>query len=244
MTIRLSIALSLLSLAYFFCASCSRLGREARLNKGYDLDNVLFVQMDLQSSAYSQHPKSLDFVQKAISRIETIPEVEAAAVVDSLLTSDSYQSRKIYAEGAASSEMSLRYFAITPEYFRVVRIPLLRGRPFTDRDGPDSLGVIIISESVARNLFPNEDPMGKRISFSNPPKKNSWFEIVGVAGDVRESEQARAQIYGAYSQEANSKVNIVARTNVQPQSIFKKVENVIRAIDDQVRITNIQAPQR
>jgi hypothetical protein len=61
---------------------------------------------------------------------------------------------------------------------------------------------------------------------------------------MRDSEQARAQIYGAYSREANSKINIVARTNVQPQNIFEKVENVIRAIDDQVRITNIQAPQR
>ena len=112
MTIRLSIALSLLSLVYFFCASCSRLGREARIDKGYSLNNVLFVEVDLQYSAYSQHPKSLEFVQQAISRIETIPGVQSAAVVDSLLTSDSYQSRKIYAEGAAPSEMSLRYFAI------------------------------------------------------------------------------------------------------------------------------------
>ena len=63
MTIRLSIALSLLSLAYFFCASSSLLGQEAHLDKGYNLNNVLFVEVDLQSSAYSQHPKSLDFAQ-------------------------------------------------------------------------------------------------------------------------------------------------------------------------------------
>jgi hypothetical protein len=251
MTIRLSIALSLLSLAYFFCASCSLLVREAHRHireahryRGYNENNVLFVEMYLQSSAYSQHPKSLDFAQQVISRIETIPEVESPAVVDSLLTSDSYQSRKIYAEGAASSEMSLRYFAITPEYFRVMGMPLLIGREFTDRDGPDSSGVIIISRSVARNLFPNVNPLGKRISLSNPPKENSWFTIVGIVDDVIVSGQASAQIYGAYSQEANSKVNIVARTNVQPQSIFEKVKNVIRAIDEQVRITNIQAPQR
>src|SRR5262245_22775410 len=126
MTIRLSIALSLLSIAYFFCASCSLLKRETPLDKGYSLNNVLFVEMDLQSSAYSQYPKSLDFAQQAISRIEALPGVESAAVVDSLLTSDSYQSRKIYAEGASSSEMSLRYFAITSGYFRVMGIPLLR----------------------------------------------------------------------------------------------------------------------
>jgi putative ABC transport system permease protein len=244
MTIRFSIALSLLSLAYFFGASCSLPGREARIDKGYSLNNVLFAEVDLQSSAYSQHPKSLDFAQQAISRVESLPGVESAAVVDSLLTSDSYQSRKIYAEGAASSEMSPRYFAITPGYFRVVRIPLLAGREFTDGDGPDSSGVIIISESVARNLFPNVDPLGKRISFSNPPEENSWFTIVGVARDVRDSGQARAQIYGSYSQEANSKVNIVARTTVEPQALFKAVEREIRAIDNQVRITNIQAPPR
>jgi len=90
MTIRLSIALSLLSLVYFFCASCSRLGREARIDKGYSLNNVLFVEVDLQYSAYSQHPKSLEFVQQAISRIEALPGIQSVAVVDSLLTSDSY----------------------------------------------------------------------------------------------------------------------------------------------------------
>lgn len=243
MTIRLSVAISLLSLAYLFCASCYFPGREARLDKGYNLNNVLFVEIDLQSSAYSQYPKSLDFAQQAIDRIKTIPEVESAAIVDSLLTSDSYQSRTIYVEGSASSEMSLRYFAITPGYFRVVGIPLLAGREFTDLDEPDGSGVIMISESVARNLFPNEDPLGKRISFTNPPKEKSWLTIVGITGDVRDSGQARAQIYGVFSQEANSKIKIVARSAVQPQSIFERVEKVIRAIDDQVRITNIQAPQ-
>jgi hypothetical protein len=139
--------------------------------------------------------------------------------------------------------MPLRYNAITPEYFSVMGIPLLRGRSFTNRDGPDSPGVIIISESVARNLFPSEDPLGKRISFSSAPKEDSWLEIVGIVGDVRDSRQARAEIYGVYSQEANSKVNIVARAKVRPQIIFEKVASAIRAIDDQVKVTDIHSPR-
>ena len=74
---------------------------------------------------------------------------------------------------------------ITPEYFRVLQTPLLKGRFFNDADTADSLRVVIINEALARKYFPKADALGKRMTFDNPRKDPKWVTIVGIVGSIK-----------------------------------------------------------
>lgn len=128
--------------------------------------------------------------------------------------------------------------AVSPEYFRVMGIPRLSGRGFTDRDGANAPGVALITKSVAKKLWPGEDPIGRRITLEDNPAPADWLTIVGVVEDVRQqslTEQPSPAIYQPYRQVSRpfflSHMTFAVRTASNPASVAGAMRSVLHEVD-------------
>jgi predicted permease len=133
--------------------------------------------------------------------------------------------------------------AVSPDYFNTIRQPLLAGRFFTEHDNEKSPQVVIINESLKRHLWPNENPIGKRISFD---KGQHWSEIVGVVGDAREYGLARGtpeKIYAPEQQNGGAN-RLVLRTSMDPMALYPSVRTAIHSIDPQIAIDQVDSMER
>jgi putative ABC transport system permease protein len=129
---------------------------------------------------------------------------------------------------------------VTPSYFRAIGVPLVAGRAFDERDGPESR-VLLVNETFARKYFPNEDPLGKHITLNWDPKVSD--EIVGVVGDVRETSLEREPnpaIYWPHSREAYQFMNLVVRTSFEPTQIAATLQKEIRALDPDQPVADVR----
>jgi putative ABC transport system permease protein len=130
-------------------------------------------------------------------------------------------------------------------------ITLLKGRDFTERDKLDSPGIVILNETLARRQFPNEEPIGHRITFDNPRNNPNWLTIVGVIKDVKQGDlkiPALNEVYLPFSQHRSylegtsihsAYMTVVARTATDPLSFVKPVERIVRDLDRNLPISNV-----
>lgn len=129
------------------------------------------------------------------------------------------------------------YYAVMPGYFETMRIPLKAGRLFTQADAPNARRTLIISETLAKKYYPNENPLGQRINFGGPVDKAP--EIVGIVGDVRDSElesKGRAAVYQPESQSVDNSMFFALRTAGDPEALISGVRAVFRGLDSELPI--------
>src|SRR5262249_59432792 len=128
------------------------------------------------------------YYQESLARLAARPETQAVGLITSLPHGNTGLSMRggltVKGEPEERSGVMAIKLAATGGYFRALGIPLLKGRAFNDRDAADSPGVVIISETLARSLWPNEDALGKRIDIGLPGE--TWREVIGVVGDVKQ----------------------------------------------------------
>ena len=135
--------------------------------------------------------------------------------------------------------------ASTPGYFAAMRIPLIKGRDFNERDTADAARVAVINETFARQFFPDEDPLGKRLL--NPPQPNATpqppIEIVGVVGDVKHyglDDKPAPYLYEAHAQEGDTFMSLVVRAEGDPASIIPAVRREVLALDKDQPVFDIK----
>ena len=127
---------------------------------------------------------------------------------------------------------STNYYAITPDYFQAMGIRLIRGRVFTAQDNAKAPRVAIINETMARQFFPNEDPIGKRINITNGP--DAWREIVGIVGDIKQygvDKETSAQSYEPFAQVPFTSLNVVIRTSGSSAALQGALRPAVYAVD-------------
>ena len=233
--VEMALALVLLVSAGLLIRSLVRL---QNVNPGFDPHNVLAADLDLPSPKYS-NARQAQFARDLLSKLQALPGVQSAAGVIPLPMSGGEMRTSVEIEGrpvAKSDEEHSTIFSVTPDYFRTMKIPLLQGRDFSAQDGPDSNPVVIVTESLARQFFPGENAIGKRIrlGISVDDKPSRMREIIGVVGDVKFKDLADESMPTSYmpqSQIPIGMLTIVTRTAGDPSSLSRPLAETVRSID-------------
>lgn len=221
---------------------------------GFDPKNLLTLRLDLASYKYPEAYQRKAFYQQIIERIMTIPKIQAVGVTNALPMSRGMSTINFTIEGRSTVAPSDRPWAfqstISPEYLRVMNIPLLRGRYFTDQDTSESTSVAIINQQMAHRYWPGEDSIGHRIKVADPEISQGearWLTIVGIVGDVRNrgmDAEPLPEIYVPHAQSPAGNMTLVVRTASDPLAVAAAVEHEIWAIDKDQPVYDVLSMER
>jgi predicted permease len=229
--------------------------RVQNIDPGFDRRNVLTAEIDLPDSKYPQRGSAeyrhgeamINFWEEALRRIRQLPGVETAGYTIVLPLSGSNTDSSFSIEGRMlgknepGPDEELRI--ITPDYFRVLKTPLLRGRFFAESDNAGAPGVVIINETLARKYWPNEDALGKRITFDDPRKDPKWLTIVGITRSIRHRGldlDPQPEYYIPLAQRAESNMILTIRSTQDPRGLASAVRREIQSIDPDQPIANVR----
>jgi putative ABC transport system permease protein len=220
-----------------------------RVDPGFNMDNVLTMRLNLTGGKYN--PQSLRvFYDECLARAQAVPGVRSAALAHSLpIDGSNWGGIFVAADKPARSLADLPEsdrLRVSPNYFETMGIRLMRGRLFSSADTPDSAPVVIINETLARRIWPNEDPLGKRIKFGYPEdldeESKPWREVVGVVNDVRMDgvdHSISLQTYLPFSQMPGESLGLIVRSERNPAELAPAVEQAIHAIDKDLPVYSI-----
>jgi predicted permease len=204
---------------------------------GFDADAVLTVDLPLSRSKYPEAGQQVNFVQQLLQRTSGVPGVASVAAVNILPLSGNGRESSFTIEGRPEppqgQDPEAEASTITPDYFRAMGIPLMRGRAFNEGDKKDAPPVVIISDALARANFPGEDPLGKRLVIRDDMPA---FEIVGIVGDIRHEKletETQPEYYLSFYQMPERQVNLIVRaaSGAEPASLQMSVRNAIKGLD-------------
>jgi len=213
----------------------------SRRDLGFRPDRVLALEAFPSPAQYpAKAPEKLRaFVDRSIENLRSTPGVESVAAINYLPLTGFWGPRDFTVEGLPlprkGEEPSADNRVITPDYFSTMGIPLLRGRTFSSTDGPDAPHVAIVSASLAHRFWKDENPIGRRLNLGEPDKPE-WWEIVGVAGDVRSfgiEETPHDDLYRLFAQVYFPLVSFTVRTKGEPAGVIPAAKAAIWAVDPQ-----------
>lgn len=216
--------------------------RLQQVNAGFEAQDLLRIEVALPESKYPESRKRTTFFQESLEKISALPGVTGAAVINSPPLSGRRNISVFPIEGhpeatGIADAVLADFREISPNYFRMMGIPLLQGRAFTDRDSQNSPRVVIVSQSFAARYAPGEDLMGKRVRV-----EGDWHSVIGVISDVRQSgldEEAAPHVYIPYLQFSPSRAGILVRTTGDPLNLVGAVRSAIQNVDHDQPIYNV-----
>lgn len=228
-------------------------------NPGIDPHQVLTMQTSLTGSTYSTTSRVDAFATQVLRRVESLPGVTSAALTIGLPTDTQIDLPfNIVGKPPKAGQNYTgdeQYRFVSPHYFTVFRVPLLRGRLFANTDVGNSAKVVLINQSMANKYWPKENPVGQVIDIGaglGPQFQDSPRQIIGVVGDVRETRLSeknvgvmyvpQSQIPDGLTQLANSVIPLAwcIRTSMDPASLRTVVEREFRAVDGQMPVSKIR----
>jgi putative ABC transport system permease protein len=220
-----------------------------RVDPGFVPQRALAMKTTFSFSKYTSSEQTVVLLKKLLDRVASEPGVLSAAVSDRY----PFEPESI-AGGAQSFSFSFQiegrtlepgqappvttYSSVSPEYFRTLGIPLREGRLFTEKDDEKAPIVVIINEAMKRQLWPNEDPIGKRVTNDGG---EHWGQIVGIVGDVREFGLDHPPVSELYVPQAKSPApgTLLVRTAAEPRSMAKALTAAVHEVDPQTAVTRI-----
>ena len=221
-----------------------------QVRSGFNSHNVVTAQIwlsfpnDPNQNRYLTVPKRAAFMREVLRRVSALPGVEEASIGGggSLPLARSRNQISFTIEGRpADSEHSpvAELAAVSPGHFRVLQIPILAGRNFTDSDDDKALPVAIVDQTLARQYWPNENPIGKRIKSGPIQSTNPWLNIIGVVGDVKTDSlelQEAPHIYLSDFQAPSYNSVIYLRTVGDPGTLGDAIRPEVEAVDPNVPV--------
>ena len=219
---------------------------------GFDARNTLTFSLSLPEEKYDTPAKRTAFFDQALTRLAAIPGIEQTATTSLLpLTGEGDILFSIEGTGGAaplSEPLAANFRIISPDYFRALRIPLIRGRELTSDDNPSNARVVVINQTMARKFWPHQDPIGQRVwigkpmgpAFTEPAPR----QIVGIVGDIRESTLADAPgqtMFIPYAQTKwNDSMSFVVRARTASLVSLPEIREALREVDATEPITQIR----
>jgi putative ABC transport system permease protein len=235
----IALALVLLSGAGLMVKSFLRM---RAFDTGFEAGNVVTMTATLPNATYGEVARLQAFHTAMLERLSGIPGVVAAGAVSWTPLGDVGVMGDFNAEGAAARAKG--YYADKPStsagYFATMGIRMLRGRDFTARDNGTAPAVVIVSQSVAAKVWPNQDPLGKRVTMASRPRPEDWMTVVGVVSDVVQDAKFKrhSAVYRPYLQTQQpwfiQEMTFNVRTSVDPRSVMRAMRGALASVDANV----------
>jgi predicted permease len=247
--LRGSLAIAQLALALVLLVGAGLLMRSfvslLNVTLGFDARNVLLADIWLTPSKVYGPDRQIDFFRRALAAVKVLPGVQFAALASEppLGASVTYPRAGLRGEGETATREVVYTTSASADYFRALRIPLLEGRPFNESDQAGSPRVAIVSQSAARVLFKDQNPMGRRVLDPKPKfdtagtihfDENNWLTVVGVAADIRHGgldEPVWPELYEPYEQSPFPQMNLVVRGYSDPSLLASAIRKAVQGID-------------
>lgn len=221
---------------------------------GFDASHLLVVDVPVSPNGYAQAPRRMSLFDQLIERSKTLPGVSAAGAALILPVTGSGSVIHFNIQGRPPKTphdyILIGYRPVSPGYLETLRVPLLAGRMLNESDTERGPYVAVVNQSMAKQYFPGESPLGKRIQVgATPTNEIPWAEIVGVVGDMKQSlaSEASAEMYIPYRQ-ADSLIPIFAmsmvlRTTNEPHAEVSALRNAVHEIDADQPLVNFRTMQ-
>src|SRR5437667_2272773 len=239
-----ALALVLLSGAGLLIKSFVRL---QNVNPGFNPHSVLMFEVSLPKMQYPDDSSIVRFNNEAQRRIAALPAVRAAGFSTILPLAGTNSDSSFAIEGRPSDKNSPspdeERREVSPDYFRALGTPLIRGRLFTDADNVDAPLVIIVNQTFAKKFWPNEDALGKRIVMGGMSDDPKWITIVGIVGDMRHfglDIDPKPEMYVPFAQDSYFTTIYVVRSNQDPRTLVPAIQREIQAIDPALPLANVR----
>ncbi len=224
------------------------MARALGVDPGFNTDHLLTLRIKLPNNAYDEARRRI-FYDECLTRVSALPGVRSAALTVSLpIDGSEWGSGFSVADKPApvngNVHGSAATHAVSANYFEMMGIRLLKGRVFTSADTPDVTRISVVNETLARRMWPGEDPIGKRWKFGRLDGPSPWREIIGVVADVKlngvESETPM-ELYLPLAQQPRDFLGLVARTAGDPLQAAPAIERAVRAIDKDLPVFSIRS---
>ena len=223
------------------------------VNPGFEPQGVLTMTVSVSNAKFPSPAGQVRFFDQVLQRVKALPGVESAGVIDTIPLSGNGSNQPIAIEGRPVLPMSeqpeVDVRLVSPQYMDAMRIPIVRGRNLADTDAAGRQSVILISQSMAKQFWPGEDPVGKRLTLQFFPE--AVREVVGVVGDVKDDgmDQTRpaATLYVPLAQTSAStnggwtsfSMTLAVRSVSNPSGLVSAVSNSIHSVDPEIPLKDI-----
>jgi putative ABC transport system permease protein len=237
----IGLALMLLTGAGLLMRSFTKL---MKVSLGFVPQYALAMDLSMPNSKYPGAAKT-EFVQRVMDRISAIPGVETAGYAWNRpmqgVDFDERAMRVVGRQNQPDQGYGVKYEGLAGDYFRALGIPLLRGRTFSRADNfTNAAPVVVCSEALARNIFPNEDPVGKYVQFDSDKK----YEIVGMVGDIKLTRLLDDRPDRIYFPHVGGNGSLIVRTRVAPASLAEPIRKAILEVDGDQPVSNVRTVEQ
>ena len=204
---------------------------------GFEPDHLLTAAMTLDGAQYKDADHQTRFVQELISSLQRMPGAEGAAIASELpATGPGSVTFRIQGQPTPplNHEHISGYSIVTPDFFHIVHVPLLRGRMFKDADNLNAQRVVIVDNEFVRRFLPNQEPVGAHVQLDPANGKPEWREIIGVVGTVKaysEMVDEEPQIYEPFFQRPIPRFSLILRSASDPNGLATSVRSAVAQLD-------------
>ncbi len=214
---------------------------------GWRADGLVTAQMSLRGEKYAKDSERVAFLSELENRLLTLPDVQQVAIGSSQPVFGFNSSSSFVVEGQPEPRPDqypeMFFEPASNHYFEAYGVRLLRGRTFNNTDLADGTKVVIVNDTMARHYFPNENPLGKRIS--NPRPKKEWYEVVGVVSDMAfpgnlDEPYTRYQSFIPLTQSAPGYLTIALRTATTPETLGRSLQRVVAELDPSLPVYRVR----
>jgi putative ABC transport system permease protein len=214
------------------------------VDSGFAPGRVLMMQVSAPA-VFDTPAQRADLYRRLLEQIQALPGVENAGIIGDLFIANS-RERVVTLErddGMVSERLRLATDEASVDFFTAIGTPLLRGRFFSDGDGPDAPPVAIVNEAMARRSWPGQDPVGRRVMLGAPASGARWYTVVGVVADMRRQgleREAFPQMFVALAQSPPPRgVDILTRTSSEPLAMAGAVQAAVRRVEKNAPIFGV-----
>ena len=242
----IAIALTLLVCGGLMVQSFQRL---QHVNLGFTPDNLITMKMVLPASKYSQYRQRVGFADQVLERVRNLPGVVSAGTTTNIpLEREIAYDAMFNVEGGPPPNPNnvpiTSHRIVSPNYLEALGVTLIKGRLINKNDRAETLPIVVVSKEFARQAWPGEDAIGKRVRRVRAGQTFPWMTVVGVVKDVKEDlfnyRINRPVWYVPYAQVENDfPVNLIVRASVDPTSLAAALRNVIHTVDPDQPVSNI-----